>query len=93
MATTYLTRTPSSTGNKQIFTFSAWVKRSLITSDKFTLLGGYNGDSDTGYFDIRFVNLTDRLNLTGWDSNWQTTTRVFRVCSFESWTLASTVLF
>ena len=78
MASTYLTRTPSSTGNKQIFTFSAWVKRSLITSDKFTLLGGYNGDSDTGYFDIRFLNLTDRLNLTGWDSNWQTTTRVFR---------------
>ena len=78
MASTYLTRTPSSTGNKQIFTFSAWVKRSLITSDKFTLLGGYNGDSDTGYFDIRFLNLTDRLNLTGWNSNWLTTTRVFR---------------
>ena len=26
MASTYLTRTPSSTGNRRIFTFSAWVK-------------------------------------------------------------------
>jgi len=27
MANTYLTRTPSSAGNRKIFTFSAWVKR------------------------------------------------------------------
>ena len=30
MATTYLTRTPSSTGNQQIFTFSFWIKRSSL---------------------------------------------------------------
>jgi len=30
MATTYLTRTPSSTSNRKTWTFSAWVKRSAI---------------------------------------------------------------
>ena len=28
MASTYLTRTPSSTGNRKTFTISVWVKRS-----------------------------------------------------------------
>ena len=38
MATTYLTRTPSSTGNRQIFTFSAWVKRANVGTAFNTLL-------------------------------------------------------
>ena len=31
MANSYLTRTPSSTGNKQVFTISCWLKRNPST--------------------------------------------------------------
>ena len=48
MANTYLTRTPSSTGNKQTFTFSAW-KRSKVSS--VLLISSSNGE--TNYFIIR----------------------------------------
>ena len=34
MASTYLTRTPSSTGNRSKFTFSFWIKRSAIGSSQ-----------------------------------------------------------
>ena len=32
MATTYLTRTPSSATNRKTWTWSAWIKRSSLTS-------------------------------------------------------------
>ena len=43
MASTYLTRTAGSTGNVQIWTFSAWIKRSRISNADATqmLFGTY----------------------------------------------------
>ena len=38
MANEYLTRTPTSTGNRKVFTWSGWVKRNQISSDSFIFL-------------------------------------------------------
>ena len=42
MANTYLTRTPSSTGNRKILTISCWFKRSNIDSTQCLLANGGN---------------------------------------------------
>ena len=57
----YLVRTPSSTGNQKIWTFSAWIKRGTgtgsgtgtgtnLTSRAITAVGGGSGTSTTGQF-------------------------------------------
>ncbi len=58
----YLSRTPSTAGNRKTWTFSAWVKRGSLGGDN-TLLGGYgNGTQATG---IYFSNdtLADALEV------------------------------
>ena len=80
MASTYLTRTPSSAGNRKTWTWSAWVKREFVSggSDQ-TLFKAYVDSSNytqirflgSAFLDIRNVDLgsiTGRLE----------TTRVFR---------------
>ena len=61
----YLTRTPSSAGNRRTFTFSAWVKRgpSLATTDKVIFDAGTGNAadfrirlSDTNFFDLVSYN-------------------------------------
>ena len=47
MASTYLTRTPSSAGDRKTYTFSAWVKRSSITGDQVLLNAGGGGSPNT----------------------------------------------
>jgi len=49
MASTYLSRTPSTSGNGQIWTYSAWIKRSNITDTYGTIFNAYNtsGSADT----------------------------------------------
>ena len=41
MANTYLSRTPSSTGNRKTWTFSTWIKRGDVHSTYQTLFSGY----------------------------------------------------
>ena len=78
MANTYLTRTPSSTGNQRTFTFSFWVKRSGLGSTEHIYCQSYGSD---GYqFRIQFAGeklqlynskgASDAINLQ--------TSRVFR---------------
>jgi hypothetical protein len=42
----YLSRTPSSTGNKQTWTYSAWIKRGTSVASTTVLLGAYLGGSN-----------------------------------------------
>ena len=77
MASTYLTRTPSSTTNRTTWTFSTWVKRSSLTNDKQSLLGSNNASSDAGYMQFRFIE-GEKLNLTGYLTEYFITNRVFR---------------
>ena len=46
MASTYLTRTPSSAGNRRKFTFSAWLKLSQSASTTYVFQAGENGNND-----------------------------------------------
>ena len=77
MASTYLTRTPSSTTNPYIWTWSAWIKRGNLGITDPMLIGAEVG-SDFDY--IRF-NSSDRLFYLGRYSGTdyrKETNRVFR---------------
>ena len=79
MASTYLTRTPSSTGNRRKFTFSAWVKfnfTSLVNNSRIFSIGNSTSDWVSAYF-----NSTGTLQLdvyVGGSGSNITTNRVFR---------------
>ena len=65
MASTYLTRTPSTSGNGQIWTYSAWIKRSNITDTYGTIFNAYNtsGSADTAV--CVFYLLNNELVISG----------------------------
>ena len=60
-----LKRTPGSAGNRRTFTFSAWVKRSNITSDQMLFGAGANAQNR---FQIYFLS-NDKLGVYGNTSN------------------------
>ena len=63
MASAYLSRTPSSTGNRKLFTFSCWLKRASLGADG----GIFNVyENDNNYFRIRFN--ADNLQVSNVDS-------------------------
>lgn len=77
MASTYLTRTPASAGNRKIWTFSAWLKRANLGSTGYLLHQGTANGTDTTY--LYFVN--DKLSFNdydGADQIWIRTNRLFR---------------
>ncbi len=90
MATTYLTRTPSSAGNRRTWTFSAWVKRADQDGVNVIFFQGIAGN----YFKMNFQGgvLRWRGVTTGSNQAYLTTNRVFRdasawyhiVASFDS---------
>jgi hypothetical protein len=64
MASAYLSRTPSSTGNRKLFTFSCWFKKYSTGVDA----GIFNQyENDNNYFRIRFRS-DDKLQLDDKDS-------------------------
>jgi hypothetical protein len=75
-ATAYLNRTPTVAGNRQKFTWSAWVKRGTLSSGFPTLYMGGNTQTDAT-FCINF-NPTDNLTIRGYTSVFLSTTQVFR---------------
>ncbi|AGE60568.1 hypothetical protein I901_gp36 [Pelagibacter phage HTVC011P] len=65
MASTYLTRTSSSATNVNKYTFSAWIKRSLLTSSFQPIFGG-TGSTLANYHDsLFFSNSTDKFTYQG----------------------------
>ena len=78
-STDYLTRTPSSAGNRQIWTFSAWVKRSTLGNMR--LLSTHDGSNADNQFTIKFDS-SNRLQFydapSGSTVSDITTNRVFR---------------
>ena len=76
MASTYLSRTPSSSGNRRKFTISMWVKRIKLGVDSWLVQAGASGSE----FDIRFTT-ADQIRFSTWDGSngyGMITTRVFR---------------
>ena len=76
MASTYLTRTPSSEGNRKTWTFSAWFKHSNHNSRTFALSGG-EGDQYGNDFSIEWGN-DGRLWAYNYATTVITTTATFR---------------
>lgn len=77
-ASAYLSRTPSVAGNRQTWTWSAWIKRGRLSSspgDQFFMANVAN--TDAGNFEVRF-GAGDQLFIYGWTSTWRQTTQVFR---------------
>ena len=61
----YLSRTPSSTSNRKTWTFSAWVKRSNITTGAFQTLFSANNSSNYGlYGTYIWFTTTDTLAIS-----------------------------
>ena len=75
MGTTRLKRTPSSTGTRTKFTYSAWVKRS--SNGYHPLMSSWSANTDAGYISLRF-GTNGKLDCTGWTTQWFETTQVFR---------------
>lgn len=75
-APAYLTRTPGSAGNRQKWTYSAWVKRGLLGSANQKMLCVFNGNNDNQLFEISFQN--DKIYLEGYTVYWRITTAVYR---------------
>ena len=65
MASTYLTRTPSSAGNRRTYTFSGWFKRSNITNSNILFEARIDNDNR---FDFRFGD-NEKLLIYGEISN------------------------
>jgi hypothetical protein len=74
-ASTYLSRTPASAGNRKTFTISFWFKRGLLSTD-IKFLSAWNADTDNGNMDFRISS----ANILYWGpwSTGITTTAVFR---------------
>ncbi len=51
-SSSYLSRTPSTTGNRKTWTWSGWVKRSGLTSAYQKLFG--SGDGSSNWLEIGF---------------------------------------
>jgi hypothetical protein len=75
MASTRLKRTPSSTGTRTKFTYSAWIKRS--DNGYHPLMSSWSANTDAGYISLRF-GTNGKLDCTGWSTQWFETTQVFR---------------
>ena len=79
MASTYLTRTPSSTGNRKKWTWSGWVKKTKIGgSNNKELMSANNGSNQ---FSLIFFNPADQLNYYDYTTGYSSqiiTNRLFR---------------
>ena len=77
--TAYMTRTPSSNGNRKTFTWSGWVKigAGAIASNSY-LLATTGGASDSGYFTFYINQTYNSLSVTGYSTVWKRTSQVFR---------------
>ena len=76
----YFTRTPSSAGNRQIYTISFWIKRHFPTTSDFDVLCNAQESATTNYTDsIRFSSTGNlQIAFKGTLSGNLVTTRVFR---------------
>jgi len=81
MATSYFSRTPSSTGNRKTFTFSTWIKKSDTTS-RYQLLFMANNYTSNNLNSGIYFDPSNKLNIqtvnNGVSAYILTTTQLFR---------------
>ncbi len=52
----YLSRTPSSAGNRKTFTLSFWVKKNIDTAEHGAIANVYSAGNDNDYVSVEFIN-------------------------------------
>ena len=77
MPSTYLTRTPSSAGNRKTWTISAWIKRTELSSSDWIIRASGGGDAGGFYFPTD-NKLAINLENSGGNIVNLHTTRLFR---------------
>ena len=65
MASTYLQRTPSTTGNRKKWTWSAWIKRSKLGASQYLLSSYESSSTETTIL----FNSSDQLDVFNWYGN------------------------
>ena len=68
MANTYLTRTPSSAGNRRTWTISTWVKFSG-DGDDVAIFNAWYADSNVGHFTFKRRSTNEQLGWSQWSSD------------------------
>ena len=77
MASTYLSRTPSSTGNRKTFTWSAWVKRANLTRGFLFIAWDGSTYTDSSMLTFSF-NANNALQVETGATNLRITNQLFR---------------
>jgi hypothetical protein len=72
----YLNRTPASAGNRKTWTWSSWVKRGALGSNRM-IFNCDNGTTDATFGSISFLS-SDSLNFGAYNLSWRVSTQVFR---------------
>ena len=72
---TSLKKTPSTAGNRRVWTWSGWVKRSGLGSPE-SLFTVHSSSDNAGY--INFYFNSDKLQISGWSSVYLTSNAVFK---------------
>ena len=62
MANEYLNRTPTSTGNRKVWTWSGWVKRNILSNDNQCPFS-----AGTDYYALRFQS-TDEFRIVNFNA-------------------------
>jgi len=68
MANSYLSRTPSSTGNRRTFTFSTWLKRGSNFGSEMGIFTGGDDANATGFFTF-YITTNDRIDAHFWNGS------------------------
>jgi hypothetical protein len=71
-----LTRTPATAGNRKTWTWSGWVKRGALGSNRM-IFNCDNGTTDATFGSISFLS-SDSLNFGAYNVAWRVSTQVFR---------------
>ncbi len=73
--TAYLSRTPSTAGNRKKWTWSAWIKRAIIGTSQ-RIFTGASSTADADWTAIHFVG--DQLFISGYSTHYRYSNRRFR---------------
>ena len=74
----YLTRTPTSAGNRKTWTWSAWVKRSSLSANQYLFQARIDDSSTEGNKVTFYFMSSDKIRVLNQTTVWKETSGVFR---------------
>lgn len=73
----YLDYTPALAGDRKTWTWSGWIKRSALSSQQH-IYSIHDGASDAGFMRLQWGSTDDKIDLSGWSTQYLKTTARFR---------------